>query len=88
MCIIAATGYVAVFSGITPDGRTTYHCRPLICWAPGPDGLVVGQYVGAHGRVALAPNVPNFSRYMTEEEWADFHASQVEESPNPVEPTP
>lgn len=74
--LIPANGYVAVFTGIAPDGRTIYHQRPLIAWTLGEDGHLVGQYVNGNGRTVIASNVPNFHRYMTEEEWPAFEVTQ------------
>ncbi|MHC3471225.1 DUF6253 family protein [Streptomyces sp. 7R007] len=70
--LIPAGDYVAVFTGLDPDGQTTYHQRPLIAWTVGEDGQLLGQYVNGQGRTAVASNVPNFHRYMTEEEWPAF----------------
>ncbi len=73
--LIPARGYVAVFTGIAPDGQTTYHHRPLIAWTVGEDGHLVGHYVNNLGKTVVASNVPNFLRYMTEDEWALFDVS-------------
>ncbi|MFI5684652.1 DUF6253 family protein [Streptomyces sp. NPDC051636] len=81
--LIPATGYIAVFTGIAPDGQTIYHHRPLIAWTVGEDGHLVGQYVNGQGRTAVASNVPNFHRYMTEDEWAVFSLSQYR-LPRPI----
>lgn len=75
--LIAARGYVAVFTGLAPDGHTTYHYRQLIAWTVGDDGRLVGHYVNGTGQAVVASNVPNFLRYMTEDEWAIFRISQV-----------
>lgn len=75
--LIPARGYIAVFTGLAPDGQTTYHQRPLIAWTVGDDGRLVGQYVNGNGQTVIASNVPNFHRYMTEEEWPAFHVSQL-----------
>lgn len=83
--LIPATGYEAVFTGTAPDGRTTYHHRPLIAWTVGEDGHLVGHYVNSHGKTATASNVPNFHRYMTEAEWAVFDLGQYR-LPRPIDP--
>lgn len=70
--LIPATGYVAVFTGLDSDGHTTYHHRELIAWTVGEDGHLVGHYVNGNGKTAIASNVPNFHRYMTEDEWPVF----------------
>lgn len=74
--LISARGYVAVFTGLAPDGQTTYHHRPLLAWTVGEEGRLVGHYVNGNGQAAIASNVPNFHRYMTEDEWPTFHVSQ------------
>lgn len=74
--LIPARGYVAVFTGLDPDGRTTYHYRPLIAWTVGEDGHLVGHYMSGKGKTAIASNVPNFHRYMTENEWPAFDIDQ------------
>lgn len=70
--LIPAGDYVAVFTGIAPDGQTTYHHRPLIAWTVGDDGHLVGHYVNNLGKSVVASNVPNFCRYMAEDEWPIF----------------
>lgn len=57
MNVIPARGYVAVFTGLAPDGQTTYHHRPLIAWTVGDDGRLVGQYVNGNGQTAGAIDV-------------------------------
>lgn len=74
--LIPANGYVAVFTGLDADGKTTYHHRPLICWTVGEDGAVVGQYVNGQGRTTVASAVPNFLKYMTEDQWVIFDIGQ------------
>lgn len=74
--LIPARGYVAVFTGITPDGRTTYHYRPLVAWTVGEDGHLVGHYVNGNGQTVVASNVPNFHRYLTEDELPAFDVAQ------------
>ena len=73
--LIPARGYVAVFTGLAPDGQTTYHHRPLIAWTVGEDGHLVGHYLTNLGKTVVASDVPNFFRYMTEDEWAIFDVS-------------
>lgn len=75
--LIPATGHVAVFTGLDSNGRTTYHCRPLLAWTVDDDGRLVGQYLNSYGKTGIASNVPNFHRYMTEDEWALFRISQL-----------
>ncbi|MEU8752023.1 DUF6253 family protein [Streptomyces chartreusis] len=81
--LISAAGHVAVFTGLDPDGHTTYHHRPLIAWTVGDDGHLTGQYVNGQGRTAIASNVPNFHRYMTDDEWAVFSLAQYR-LPRPI----
>lgn len=75
--LIPARGYVAVFTGLDSDGRTTYHQRPLLAWTVDDDGRLVGHYLNSHGKTVIASSVPNFHRYMTEDEWALFRISQL-----------
>ncbi|WNZ11480.1 DUF6253 family protein [Streptomyces sp. 11x1] len=71
--LIPARGYVAVFTTLDTDsGRTLYYPRPLIAWTVGEDGRLVGHYIGSYGNTTVASNVPNFYRYMTEDQWAVF----------------
>jgi hypothetical protein len=70
--LISATGYVAVFTGLAPDGHTTYHYRQLIAWTVGDGGHLVGHYVNHNGQAVIASNVPNFHRYLTERELPTF----------------
>ncbi|MEV4864280.1 DUF6253 family protein [Streptomyces ossamyceticus] len=82
--LIPATGYVAVFTTLDPDtGRTIYYPRPLLAWTVGDDGHLVGHYVNHSGQTVVAGNVPNFHRYMTEDQWAVFDLSQYR-VPKPV----
>ncbi|MFC4466707.1 hypothetical protein ACFPH6_19605 [Streptomyces xiangluensis] len=74
--LIPARGYVAVFTGLDSDGETTYHPRQLIAWTVGEDGHLTGHYVNGNGQTVIASNVPNFHRYMTEDEWAVFVLGQ------------
>jgi hypothetical protein len=74
--LISATGHVAVFTGLDSDGNTTYHYRPLLAWTVNDEGRLVGQYLNGQGRTAVASNVPNFHRYMTDDEWAIFSLAQ------------
>lgn len=74
--LIPATGYVAVFTTLAPDtGRTLYYPRPLLAWTVGDDGHLVGHYVNHGGQTVVASNVPNFHRYMHEDEWPNFSVS-------------
>ncbi len=74
--LIPARGYVAVFTGLDSDGHTTHHHRPLIAWTVGEDGHLVGHYINGNGQAVIASNVPNFHRYLTEDEWPAFSVSQ------------
>ncbi len=74
--LISATGHVAVFTGLDSDGETTYHPRQLIAWTVGEDGHLAGHYLNSHGKTVIASNVPNFHRYMTEDEWAVFSLAE------------
>lgn len=81
--LISATGHVAVFTGLDSDGRTTYHQRPLLAWTVDDDGRLVGHYLNSHGKTVIASNVPNFQRYMTEDEWAVFSLAEYR-LPRPI----
>ena len=74
--LIPARGHVAVFTGLDPDGKTTYHFRQLIAWTVGEDGRLAGHYLNSHGKTVIASGVPNFHRYMTEDEWAAMVAAR------------
>lgn len=81
--LIPARGYVAVFTGLDPDGQTTYHHRPLLAWTVGENGLLAGHYLNNQGKTVIASNVPNFHRYMTDDEWAIFTVGQYR-LPRPI----
>ncbi|MEV6116641.1 DUF6253 family protein [Streptomyces sp. NPDC052109] len=75
--LISAAGHVAVFTGIAEDGTTRFHARPLLAWTVGDDGRLVGHYINANGQTAVASGVPNFYRYMTDNEWEPFFLRQL-----------